>query len=451
MHTLKKLLKKVLPVAVMNTYYKGVAHLAAFLYGNPSRKMIIVGVTGTKGKSTTSNILWRILTEAGYTVGLTGTINTRIGGQNMLNTNKMTMTGRFGLQRILRNMVRAGCDVAIIETTSEGIKQWRHIAIAYDIAAFTNLTPEHLEAHGGFENYKAAKLQLFEHLAQLPPKQLPSGKHTEVPRVSTANVSSEHGEDFLKPGAHTKMRFGRAQASQAVTESKQTLDIAIANIEETLKGTAFTINGKPAFVPLLGAWNADNAAAAAGIAKAFGLSDEQIISALAKVDSVPGRMEFIDEGQPFHVVVDYAYEPVSLRLLFEFCRKVVGPQQNIITLISSTGGGRDIGRRKPNGQVAGELCDYVIVTDEDPYDDDPQEIIDQVAEGVAAAGKIEGKNFWRILDRTEAITKAVSLAQAGDVVLTTAKGAEQKMVLAGGRKIDWDDRKVIRDALKELV
>ena len=220
-------------------------------------------------------------------------------------------------------------------------------------------------------------------------------------------------------------------------------------VQETLKGTYFTLNGKKAFVPLLGSWNAENAAAAAGIAKAFDLSDEEIIAGLANVDPVPGRMEFIDEGQNFNVVIDYAYEPVSLRLLYEFCRKVVGPEKNIITLISSTGGGRDVGRRKPNGEVAGELCDYVIVTDEDPYDDDPQEIIDMVAEGVAAAGKVEGENFWRVLDRSEAIHKAVSLAHEGDVVLTTAKGAEQKMVLAGGRKIDWDDRKVMREALKK--
>lgn len=442
MHALKKFLKKLLPSALMDAYYKGVARFAAVLYGNPSKKMIVVGITGTKGKSTTSNILWRVLTENGYTVGLTGTINTRIGDQDQLNTNKMTMTGRFGMQRILRDMYIAGCDVAIVETTSEGIKQFRHIAIAYDIAAFTNLTPEHLESHGGFENYKAAKMELFHHLARLPKKHLGHRMHASAPRATSANVSSEHGEDFLAPGDHNKIRVGQP-------EFGGDLDVTIDNVKETLKGTHFTLNGVETFIPLLGAWNAENAAAAAGIAKAFNLSDQDIAAALQKVEPVAGRMEFIDEGQDFNVVVDYAYEPVSLRLLFEFCRKVVGPDKNIITLISSTGGGRDIGRRKPNGIAAGELCDYVIVTDEDPYDDDPQEIIDQVAEGVAEAGKVEGETFWRVLDRSEAIHKAVSLAQEGDVVLTTAKGAEQKMVVAGGRKIDWDDRAVVREALRK--
>lgn len=436
MHIVKQLLKKLIPGFVLDWYYRVVAQLAAIIYGHPSKKMIIIGVTGTKGKSTTSNIIWKILTEAGHTVGLTGTINTRIGELNELNTNKMTMTGRFGLQRMLKQMVDAGCDIAIVETTSEGIKQYRHTAIAYDVCAFTNLTPEHLESHGGFENYKDAKMELFRYLSRLPKKTL-NGK--EVVRTTVANTSNEHGKDFLEPGNHIKLSVGRSGSE----------DIVLANVVEKLNGTEFTINDVPVEIPLLGEWNAENAAMAVSVAHAVGVQIEDMVSSLATLEAIPGRMEFIDEGQEYAVIVDYAYEPVSLRLLYEFCRKLIGPENRIITLISSTGGGRDVGRRKPNGEVAGELCDYVIVTDEDPYDDDPQEIIDMVAEGVAAAGKVEGKNFWRILDRAEAIHKAIELAQPGDVVLTTAKGAEQKMCIAGGKKIDWDDRVVAREAIKE--
>lgn len=436
MHIVKQILKKCTPGFVLDWYYRVVAQLAAIIYGHPSKKMIIIGVTGTKGKSTTSNIIWKILTEAGHTVGLTGTINTRIGELNELNTNKMTMTGRFGLQRMLKKMVDAGCDVAIVETTSEGIKQYRHKAIYYDICAFTNLTPEHLESHGGFEQYKAAKMQLFHHLSVLPLKKIDD---VEVPRVSIANIANEHGADFLAPGEHTKISVGREDGA----------DIVLSDVVEKLNGTEFKVNGTPMRIPLLGEWNAENAVMAMSIANALGVSIEDMVESAAEIEAIPGRMEFIDEGQDFSVIVDYAYEPVSLRLLYEFCRKLIGPENKIITLISSTGGGRDVGRRKPNGQVAGELCDYAIVTDEDPYDDDPQEIIDMVAEGVAAAGKIEGENFWRILDRAEAIHKAIGLAEPGDVVLTTAKGAEQKMCIAGGKKIDWDDRAVARKAIQE--
>ncbi len=430
----KELVKRLIPSSVMDFYYRAVAKLAAVVYGRPSEKMIIVGVTGTKGKSTTSNILWKILTDAGHTVGITGTINFRIGDQDILNDTKMTMLGRFRMQRILKRMLDAGCDVAVVETTSEGIKQYRHTGIHYDICAFTNLSEEHLEAHGGFENYKAAKLQLFYFLASSPVKVI-GGKKVE--KATVVNTDSEYGEEFLAIGEHTKVRVGTTEKN----------DIYIENIVEEIDGTRFEVGCSPAWIPLLGKWNVMNTAMAMGVGSALGVTLGKMVDSVKDIEPVPGRMEYVDEGQDYAVIVDYAYEPVSLRLLYEFSRNRVGSEKKLITLISSTGGGRDVGRRAPNGKVAGELCDYVIVTDEDPYDDDPQEIIDMVAAGVEEAGKVEGENFWRILSRREAVQKACELAGPGDVVLLTSKGAEQKMCIAGGKKIDWDDRQVAREAI----
>ncbi len=434
---MKELIKKIIPEPLLSLYHKTLAIIAAFWYRHPSREMIVIGVTGTKGKSTTSNIIWKLLTDEGYTVGLTGTINVRVGKKNTLSTNKMTMVGRFQMQKLLREMVKAGCTAAVIETTSEGIKQWRHYGIQYDIGVFTNLTPEHLDAHGGFENYKKAKLQLFEHIARSPKKVI-SGQ--EVARASVVFMDSEHGKDFAAVGDYNKVSVG----------SGQDVDVQISEVQSTTSGTTFALNQLSAFIPLLGEWNAMNAAMAVGVGTVLDVSLEHMVKSLKTIEQVPGRMEFVDAGQPFSVIVDYAYETVSLSLLYEFCRKLIDPGRRMITLMSSTGGGRDIGRRSTNGAVAAKYCDYVIVTDEDPYDDDPQEIIDQVAEGAKEAGKEEGKNMWKVLDRREAIKKACSLAQSGDLVILTCKGAEQKMCVKGGKKIDWDDREVAREIINGM-
>jgi UDP-N-acetylmuramoyl-L-alanyl-D-glutamate--2,6-diaminopimelate ligase len=438
MHWIKEFIKRLLPQGALNVYYRFLAWFGAALYRHPSKQLIVVGVTGTKGKSTTSNVLWQLLAAAGHPVGLTGTINYRIGEQEWLNENKMTMLGRFQTQKLLRDMVRAGCDIAIIETTSEGIKQFRHQWIHYDVCAFTNLTPEHIDAHGGFEQYKQAKLDLFRYMESLPQKEI-NGKTVE--RVTVVNSDSEHAQDFEAVGQWKKIRVG----------SEAEHDITLQNIQERIDSTVMNINDTSVRIPLLGSWNAQNVGMAIGIGSALGVSEEQMRIAAAELSPVAGRMEFIDEGQVYSVIVDYAHEPVSLGLLYDFCRKTINADARIITLISSTGGGRDVARRSKNGAVATQKADVVIVTDEDPYDDDPQEIINQVAEGAIAAGAQEGTTMWRVFDRAEAMQKACALAQPGDVVIIPCKGAEQRMVRAGGKLIPWDDREVARDAIRAGV
>jgi len=439
MYRIKTWLVHHLPATWLDWYYKTVARLAAWRYHYPSRKLIVIGVTGTKGKTTTSNLLWHLLTQAGYKTGMATTANFRIADKQWLNATKMTMLGRTQLQQLLADMVKAGCQYAIVETSSEGIKQWRHLGIEYDTVVWTNLFPEHIDAHGSFENYKAAKLELFHHLSRLPIKQL-NGQ--AIVKSAVLNGDNEYAPEFIQAAAvGTQVVWSRQNSALA--------NMHITQLQDSLQGLKFNINGYNFFSPLLGEWNMDNITSAIGAALVLGVSYPAISNALATFTSVPGRMEKIVCGQPFTVIVDYAYEPVSLRLLYTFWRKQLG-QHRLITLMSSTGGGRDVSRRSANGAVAGELCDYVIVTDEDPYDDDPQTLIDQVAAGVTSAGKVEGTTMWRVLDRRAAMLQALQLAQPDDVVIFPCKGADQKICRAKGKKEPWDDRTVARQLLEQL-
>ncbi|MDP3970479.1 MAG: UDP-N-acetylmuramyl-tripeptide synthetase [bacterium] len=440
---MKKLLKKILPPKLILQYHKFLGRYAAKKFDHPSNKLIVIGVTGTKGKSTTCNLIWHLLTQAGFKVGMATTVNFRIADKHWLNDTKMTMLGRTKLQNMLSDMVEAGCQYAIIETSSEGIKQFRHIGINYDMVVFTNLYPEHLDAHEGFENYKQAKLELFRHASQSLLKEH-DGK--TIQKIAVVNADATDADQFIQAAQMgSKIIWSRKENVEAP------INLQISSVVETAEGVKFSIGEYEFNCNLHGAWNVENIVSAVSVCIAQGFSYPDIVAWLNNFPGVPGRMELIDAGQKFFVVVDYAYEPTSLGLLYDYWRKQVGLDKKMITLISSTGGGRDVGRRATNGQVAAEKCDYVIVTDEDPYDDDPQEIIDQVAAGALAVGKVENQNMWRILDRTEAIVKACSLALPGDVVFLTAKGAEQKMCVAKGKKIDWDDRKVVYRVIKQIL
>lgn len=429
---MKILIKRFTPDWLLSYYHKTLARLAAWQYHYPSSKLIVIGVTGTKGKSSTCNIIWHLLTAAGYTVGMATTANFRIGDKEWLNATKMTMVGRTQLQKLLADMVQAGCQYAVIETSSEGIKQWRHFGIQYDVCVWTNLFPEHIDSHGSFAAYKQAKLSLFQHLSQLPPKHI---RQTIIQKAVVLNGDSEYLKEFeVAAKVPTKIIWLRSD---------------YRNLTESKDGLSFTLHGYALTTPLLGAWSIDNIASAIGVALSQGVDYPTIQATLAQLPQIPGRMEKIEAGQPFTVIVDYAYEPVSLGLLYRFWCKL-SLQSKLITLISSTGGGRDVSRRAGNGKVAAELCDDVIVTDEDPYDDDPMEIMQQVAQGVEAGGKVLNQNFWIIPDRRQAIAAACNMAKPGDVVFLTCKGADQKICRARGKKEPWDDRVVAREELEKL-
>lgn len=436
-------MRKLIPRRVLSMYYLACSMLAAAFYGWPSKKMVVIGITGTKGKSTTAYLLAKILEGAGYRVGLTSTAIFKVVGREWLNATKMTMPGRFALQRMLRDMADAGCTYAIVETSSEGLTQYRHAGIDYDVAVFTNLTPEHIESHGGFENYKEAKGKLFASLSGSAKKNIGNKK-----KIIVANLDDKHAEYFLSFWADEKWGYGtKLQISNCKLQIHKLMEAT--NIELRADGSSFQIGDEEINLKLIGKGNVYNALAAITVAASQGVSISLAAKVVSKIDTVPGRMEFIREGQNFTVIVDYAHEPESTRQLYEAVKNI--PHINLIQVFGSTGGGRDVGRRRILGELAAENADTVIITTDDPYDDNPKEIAEDVATGALSRGKKLNEDIFIIADRREAIRKAISVAKADDLVLVTGKGSEQVMVVAGGRKIPHDDRKIVREEILKFI
>lgn len=451
------------------------AFYGAIRFGFPSEKLLVIGITGTSGKTSTIHFLRQVLEQAGFKVGSLSTADFYIDGELKLNDKKMTMVGRYFIQEKLREMVNKKCDIAIVETTSEGYLQHRHKFINYDLMALTNLYPEHIEAHGGFENYKRAKLGIFEYVAKCKRKSchaefisasqkiLKQVQDDIIPKTAVVNGKSEYADEFLQYDFDRKIVFGQipplvgevpAQAGGGVQVSNTNpLSISpyegegLNKVQTSKDGLQFTLNNTQYFAPLYGEHNAENLACVVAITKSLNISEEKIKQAIAQIKSPPGRIEFIKEAEErgFQVIVDYAFEPVALQKLYEVVA-LLQPKR-VIHVCGSTGGGRDKARREPIGKLVGKKADIFIVTDEDPYDEDPLEIIKQVSAGAQAVGKKIGENLFEILDRKEAIEKAILLTQTGDLILITGKGSEQKMCTAGGQMIDWDDREVVRKFL----
>ena len=446
------------------TYHYLLSWSSAFFNGFPSEKMVVIGVTGTIGKTTTSYLLLRTLKECGYKVGLTSTAIFDDGEKEWLNNKRMTMVGRFFLQGLLAKMVKNGCQFAIVETTSEGIRQFRHRFINYDWLIFTGLYPEHIESHGGFENYKKAKGKLFAHLKNCKTKYVnadwnlvkdSSGINkldlNRVHKTVVANVDDENAPYFLSFEAEDKIGYS-LNPNEIKNKADLPKNLVVEKYGDIITentGVSFSAFGEKIQLALLGEFNAANAMSAACIARLAVKDFEKIKKGIFSIKGVAGRMERIDAGQPFNVIVDYAFEPNSLEKFYDTVEKF--PHNRIINVLGSAGGGRDVARRPKLGLLAGRRADFVVITNEDPYDDDPDLIIDQIGAGAETAGKKLNVDFFKIPDRREAIKKAMTLAEEGDLVLITGKGSEQLIWMANGEKLPWDDRRVAREEIEKLA
>lgn len=443
----QKLFKKMQPM-----YHFILSWTANFLYKTPSNDLIVIGVTGTTGKTTSVYMIAKVLESAGFKVGYTSTAMFSDGKKEWLNDKKMTMAGRFFIQKMLRKMVDNGCHYAIVETTSEGITQFRHRFINYDILLFTGLYPEHIDSHGSFENYKMAKGELFKHLKKCKVKyiddekvvQKVSGlKKTDFNRVKKsiiANGDDEYVNYFVDFWAEEKIIY---------TNKKKVIDkcrsIEYGGVGMGLKGVSFYVENNFFQLNILGKFNAVNAVNAICIAISQNIDIKKIETGLKNIKSISGKLEKIDEGQDYTVIVDYAYEPNAVNQLYETIKYI--PHEKVFHILGSTGGGRDTARRPKLGRIAGEKADVVIITNEDPYDDIPEVIIDQVAIGAENSGKVLGENLFKITDRKEAIRSALHKIKKDDILLITGKGSEQAMCVANGEKIEWDDREIVRELI----
>jgi len=455
-------IKKYIPVkifkALQPAYHFLFSALAAVWYGLPSNKLIVIGITGTTGKTTSLYLIAKMLSAAGYRTGFTSTAIFSDGKTEWLNDKKMTMAGRFFTQKMLKRMIKNNCQYAIVETTSQGIEQFRHRFINYDILIFTGLYPEHIEAHGGFENYKQAKGKLFAHLKNCRTKYADDKKNIvkadngmkklearRVKKTIIANADDEQAEYFLNFWAEEKWAYEKTGETKLAADKLHL--VKYGEVEAGQTGVSFKVDKTVIKLKQLGEYNATNAMTAMSLGLSQGIGLEKIKSGLEKIKGIPGRMEIFKNIAPaFTIIVDYAFEPEALKKIYLTIKKI--EHNKIIHVLGSAGGGRDVARRPKLGVLAAENADLVIVTNEDPYDDDPKIIIDQVAAGAANAGKKENENLFKIIDRREAIRKALSSADDGDIVLITGKGCEQAICVEEGKKLKWDDREVVKEELK---
>lgn len=426
LNRIKSIIRGLTPNFLISFYHLVWAFAGAAFYGSPSRKIKVIGVTGTNGKSTTMEMIYKILTKAGFKTAVFSSISFRIGEYEEENTLKMTMPGRAKLQKLLKQAVEAGCKYAIMEVTSEGIKQHRHKFIDFETAVFTNLSPEHIEAHGSFENYRQAKEDLFK---------ITKGTHV-------LNSDDENIGHFAKYKAGKKYAYGLVSGSSYLVSGEIDTKYQIQAIKYNVdtNGAAFEVNNTPFRLKLLGAFNIYNALAAICVGLSENVPLDVCSQALAEIKIVPGRMEIVI-SEPFTVIVDYAFTPNALDKVYKTLKSM--SRNSMICVLGAAGGGRDKWKRPKLGELAGKHCQKIIVTNEDPYDEDPMEVINQVAEGT-------GGKAQKVLDRRQAINRALGDASPGDVVIITGKGSEPWICVANGKKIAWDDRRVVREEFEKI-
>ncbi|MDB5259899.1 MAG: UDP-N-acetylmuramyl-tripeptide synthetase [Candidatus Nomurabacteria bacterium] len=419
MEKLLRTVEKLIPRKVYNffqpAYHFLLAITGALIYRGPSKYIYVIGVTGTKGKSSTAEFINAVLEAAGKKTAILSTIRFKVGDKTRPNKFKMTMPGRFFTQKFLREAVDAKCQYAIIEMTSEGARFFRHVGVELDALIFTNLSPEHIESHGSFEKYKKAKLRLAKRLSN----------SNKLVRIAIANTDNEHAYSFLVYPVEKNIGYSLKQ---------------VHIISEDQNGSDIEYNGVKIHIPIPGKFNISNALAALKLAEENNISIEAAKKGIESLSLIRGRVEKIDLGQDFTVVVDYAHTDDSLRKLYE-----AFPVSRKIGVLGSTGGGRDSWKRPVLGKIADEYCDEIILTNEDPYDEDPIKIINEVASSITKHSP------HIIMDRREAIAQAFSLAKTGDAVLITGKGTDPYIMGPNGSKILWDDAQVAREELEKII
>lgn len=432
---IKNILRPLVPKAVFKfaqPYWHGtVALLSHWYFGQPSRKMTVIGITGTAGKSTTVNLLAWALNQSGYKTGFITTANSFDGEQEQVNKHGLSMPGGFLLQQQLHAMVKAGCQYAVIEATSEGLAQNRHLGIHFDAVLLTSLAPAHIEAHGSFENYRAAKGKLFYPLSE-------NGK-----QLIGVNLDTQDADYFLNFPAQKKFGVTLKDASPGGT-----VQVFRATKVVTEPQISFELEDVPFNLQLIGQFNVYNVMLAAACAHMLGVSLAECARSLQKFQTLAGRMEAIPNDRGVQIFVDYAPEPSGMENALTTLNNL--PHRRLIHVFGTTGGHRDKRKRFDFGKLSAQLSDLIIITNDDVYDSDPQQIVHDIQAGIAQAETKKVKEILTVLDRRQAISQALALAQPGDIVVFTGKGSEQFLVLPGNQRIPWDEPSVVKEELAKL-
>ena len=423
-----------LPYIEVGDVRRALANLACAFYGYPANQLCTIGVTGTDGKTTTCNLISTLLEVAGKQSSLMTTANFKMCGQEWENTTRQSTLEALEIQQFLRRVVDAGVTHAVIEATSHGLELQRTRGCDFDIGVVTNITHEHLDFHETIEKYRRAKARLFEMLDPARDKGL------GIQPIAILN-RDDGSYEVLKPYCKVPiLDYGIDQAA-AVRAVNVRLDAYSTRFRAILPGAEIDIETQ-----LVGHFNVSNCLAAIATVYSMGVKAPDIAHGLAGVTGVSGRMERIDEGQPFTVIVDYAHTPDSLEKVLNMLRSLTAGK---LMVVFGSAGERDIQKRPIMGQIAAQKSDFFVITDEDPREEDRGQILHAIARGAQSVGKYEGRDFLCIADRTQAIATAFAHARAGDTVLLAGKGHEQSIIV-GREKIPWDDRRVAREQLRLL-
>jgi UDP-N-acetylmuramoyl-L-alanyl-D-glutamate--2,6-diaminopimelate ligase len=425
------------PYVRVKNAQEATGYLAAAYHDFPSRKLLVIGITGTDGKTTTATLLHSILKVATKDhVGLISTVAADLGAASVDTGLHVTTPSAPQIQALLAKMVANGLTHCVLEMTSHGLAQGRLNGVDVDIAVLTNLTHEHLDFHGSFENYRAAKARLFEMLSASP-------RNNDRPTISIINADDPNADFFTAIPADQHMTYGLSDKADY-----QAVDIAYH-----ADGTHFNIFERRAqqthrdfHMPLVGEFNVLNALAALETYFTLGLASGFAYEGLAQSPIVPGRMERIDEGQNFSAIVDFAHTPNSLEKALNAARTMVAEGGRLIVVFGSAGL-RDREKRRLMAETGARLADFTILTAEDPRTESLDDILQTMAEAATAAGGVEGETFIRVPDRGAALYQACQMARAGDVVIACGKGHEQSMCF-GTIEYPWDDREALRLALR---
>jgi UDP-N-acetylmuramoyl-L-alanyl-D-glutamate--2,6-diaminopimelate ligase len=418
------------PVILTGDSRASLAPLSAAFYGHPSRDLVMIGLTGTDGKTTTSYLVRHILRHAGNQTGMIGTVGIHIGDGTVHQLPHQTTPESNLVQGYLREMVNRGTECAVLEATSHGLAMHRLDGVHFGIAGVTNITHEHLEYHKTVENYRRAKAILVERVS-------------DAGGVVVLNADDE--------GARSMAAYVHGGFPRWFSLRDSSADLYASDVVAGNDGSRFTlmVDGKRLNVslPMLGEFNVENALCAIGVTMAAGVRSEVAIEGLADAEGVPGRMNRVLMGQPFNVVVDYAHTPESLAKILTLMRRL-HPGGRVL-VVSGSAGERDPFKRPRQGAVTAELADISIVTSEDPRNEDPDRIIREIADGAREKGAVDGASLFEITDRREAIRKAFSLAEPGDCVLLAGKGHETSIIW-GFEHRPWNEAEVAREELREL-
>ncbi len=391
---------------LMRGYHLLFAILGTIIYRAPSRQIKVIGITGTKGKTTALELLNSIFEAAGEKTALLSSVRVKLGEKSKRNLTENSMPGRMYIQRFLRRAVSAGCSYAFVEATSQGAIFYRHVLISWAAAGLTNIHPEHIEAHGSYEKYREAKLQFL------------------------AYAGGENAPIFLNGEEKEKEFFERElKGNRLVIYSTEGLGEMPASSREYLPGY----------------FSRQNVALAIAIAKEFGVSEEKIWEGISNFKGASGRVDIV-QRKPFKVVVDYAHTPESLEAIYGALKEELGGGGRLICLLGAAGGGRDKWKRPLMGKMAAKYCDQIILTNEDPYDEDPREIISEIKKGITGGGA-SGDKVLEIVDRREAIKKAIEIAKPGDIIISTGKGSESWIHIRKAGKIPWNEKEIFEEDL----